>query len=160
MKRCLRNEQGFTLLEFVVVVALATVLMGLTAILLTKGRSAANFATTQERIRIISTGLSEHTMFRNSLPAQTNMSTTWPETLNSYIEADFRAGGELAHGYQCDAATNNVVLRTPPFESQSAAEAIRARLVDQNICTNASLVTNDNGIDCILSTFADNARCR
>lgn len=160
MKSRLRSKKGFTLLEFVVVVALAAVLIGLTAILLTKARGAANFSTAQERIRIISTGLSEHAMFRNSLPAQTNMSAIWPETLNTYIEADFRAGGELAHGYQCDTTTNNVVLRTPAFESQDAAEAIRVRLVDQNICTEASVVADDNGIDCVLRTFADNARCR
>lgn len=160
MNSCLRSKKGFTLLEFVVVVALAAVLIGLTAILLTKARGAANFSTTQERIRIISTGLSEHTMFRNSLPAQTNMSATWPETLSTYIEAEFRAGGELAHGYQCDTTTNNVVLRTPAFESQDAAEAIRVRLVDQNICTEASVVADDNRIDCVLRAFADNARCR
>ncbi len=160
MRRFLRGSEGFTLLEFVVVVALAAVLIGLTAILLTKGRGAANFSTTQERIRIISTGLSEHAMFRNSLPAQAVTSTTWPASLDSYVEADFRAGGAIAHGYQCSTETNNVTIRTPAFESQNAAGAIRVRLVDQNICSDASGVTGDNEIDCVLSAFAGNARCR
>lgn len=160
MKKVFMNRQGFTLLEFVVVVALAAALIGLTAILITKGRSSANFSTTQERIRIISTGLSERAMFKNSLPAQAAMSTIWPATLNSYVEADFRANGLFPHGYQCDTGTNNVVIRTPAFDGQNDAEAIRTRLVDQNVCDGTSVVTDNNEIDCVLSTFAGNARCQ
>lgn len=160
MKGFLKNNAGFTLLEFVIVVALAAALIGMTAILIKKGKSSANYSTAQERIRIISTGLSEHYMYKNSLPVQTNMSATWPESLSSYVEADFREGGSAAHGYQCDSTTNSVVLRTPAFESHTAAEAIRVRLVDQNICTDASIITDNNGIDCIVGTFSGNAKCR
>lgn len=154
----LKNTRGFTLLEFVVVVALAAALIGMTAILLTKGRAAANFSTTQERIRVITAGLSEARMFRNSLPAQDTMSPTWPAGLTSYVEAEFRAGGVYEHGYQC--SSNNVTLQTPPFESNAAAVAIMNKLVDQNVCTSGSSVPNNgNRINCILSTFSGSAQC-
>ena len=98
MKKCLKNKGGFTLIEFVVVVALAAALIGLTAILLAKGKAAANFSTTQERIRAISTGLTEYAMFKHSLPVAADMTTDWPEALKDYVEADFRTGA-IAHGY-------------------------------------------------------------
>jgi prepilin-type N-terminal cleavage/methylation domain-containing protein len=69
------KQGGFTLIEFVVVVALAAALIGLTAILLAKGKAAANFSTTQERIRAISTGLTEYAMFKHSLPVAADMTT-------------------------------------------------------------------------------------
>lgn len=156
--RSWRDARGFTLLEFVVVVALSAALIGMTAILLTKGRAAANFSTTQERIRVITAGLSEARMFRNSLPAQDTISTTWPAGLTSYIEADFRAGGVYEHGYQC--SSNSVTLQTPPFESNAAAVATMNKLIDQNVCTAGSSVPNNgNQINCVLGTFAGSAQC-
>lgn len=157
MKKCLRNNRGFTLIEFVVVVALAAALIGLTAILLAKGKAAANFSTTQERIRAISTGLTEYVMFKHSLPVAADMTTSWPEALKDYVEADFRTGA-IAHGYQC--AGSNVVLQTPTFESSDSAGAILTRLKDQRICANSSVVNKNLGIDCVLTAFEGTARCR
>ncbi len=158
MKKMIGNAKGFTLLEFVVVVALAAALIGMTAILLTRGRAAANFSTTQERIRLITAGLSECRMFRNSLPVAATMSTTWPSTLEPYIEATFRAGGTYAHGYQCDTTSNSVTIQTPEFENSDAATQIMNKLVDQNVCTSASSVSGTQ-ISCVLSTFSGSARC-
>jgi len=157
MKKCLRNKRGFTLIEFVVVVALAAALIGLTAILLAKGKAAANFSTTQERIRAISTGLTEYVIFKHSLPVAADMTTVWPAVLNDYVEADFRTGA-IAHGYQC--AGSDVVLQTPTFESADSAGAILTRLKDQRICADSSTVNKNLGIDCVLTAFQGTARCR
>lgn len=158
MNSYLKRKQGFTLLEFVVVVALAAMLVGVMAILLSKGRDAANFSTAQERLRIISTGLSEHNMFKNSLPVQDASSTTWPAALDSYVDAAFRSGGSFPHGYQCTG--NSVTIRTPAYENDNFARGIMTRLVDQNICTSASTVTTGNEVDCVLKIFANSAHCR
>ena len=157
MKRFLSNRRGFTLIEFVVVVALAAALIGLTAILLAKGKAAANFSTTQERIRAISTGLTEYVMFKHSLPVAADFVSTWPAVLDTYVEADFRTGA-IAHEYKC--ATSDLVVRTPTFESQTSAEAILTRLQDQKICATGSEVNSSNGIDCVVTAFQGTARCR
>ncbi len=157
MKKCLRNRRGFTLIEFVVVVALAAALIGLTAILLAKGKAAASFSTTQERIRAISTGLTEYVMYKHSLPAAADMTSSWPEALNDYVEADFRTGA-IAHGYQC--ASSDLVLQTPTLESSTSAAAILTRLKDQRICESDSEVTDSNAINCVVTAFKGTARCR
>jgi len=157
MKRVLKNKHGFTLIEFVVVVALAAALIGLTAILLGKGKAAATFSTTQERIRAISTGLTEYTMYKHSLPLAKDITTTWPAALNDYVEADFRTGS-IAHGYQC--ASSDLVLQTPTFESNDSAKAILTRLLDQRICESDSAVSDTNAINCVVTGFKGTARCR
>ncbi|HQL81497.1 MAG TPA: prepilin-type N-terminal cleavage/methylation domain-containing protein [Spirochaetota bacterium] len=47
------NNKGFTLLEFVVVVALAAVVMVATAMLITKGKESAAFSSVKDNIQII-----------------------------------------------------------------------------------------------------------
>ncbi|MHB8108838.1 MAG: prepilin-type N-terminal cleavage/methylation domain-containing protein [Syntrophorhabdaceae bacterium] len=153
-----RDFKGFTLLEFVVVVALAAALIGMTALLITRGRTAANFSTTNERIRAISAGLSEARMYKNSLPLQNTLSTTWPAALDSYIEADFRSGGAYEHGYQCSSDT--VTLQTPDFESEAIATSIMTKLKDQNVCGTASALDSTKvKINCVVTSLAGTARC-
>ncbi|MCK9228207.1 MAG: prepilin-type N-terminal cleavage/methylation domain-containing protein, partial [Syntrophorhabdaceae bacterium] len=53
------NNKGFTLLEFVVVVALAAVVMVATAMLITKGKESAAFSSVKDNIQIIQAGLAE-----------------------------------------------------------------------------------------------------
>jgi len=156
MKGSWRNNKGFTLLEFVIVIALAAVLIGVTTLLITKGRSAVNLSTTQERLRIISTGLSEYFLFKNSFPVQAGVGS-WPGALANYVEPEFRDGGEFAHSYQC--ATDSVIVQTPAFESANTANAIMSRLVDQNLCTDTSAVSG-NVIQCVLKDFAGIAKCK
>lgn len=154
MKRFLRNSKGFTLLEFVIVIGLAAMLIGVTTLLITKGRMAVNVSTTQERLRIISTGLSEYFLYKNSLPAQAT-SGAWPSSLENYVESEFRSG-DLAHLYMC--AADDVTIQTPAFESANAANAIMTRLVDQNLCTSASL--SGTAINCVLKDFSGIAKCK
>lgn len=153
MKNFLKSNEGFTLLEFVIVIGLAAMLIGVTTLLITKGRNAVNVSTTQERLRIISTGLSEYFLYKNSLPEQTALGA-WPSVLSSYVEPEFRSGN-LQHLYKCD--KNEVTIETPAFESASVANDIMARLVDQNLCSSASL--SGNTIDCVLKDFSGIAKC-
>ncbi|OPY03708.1 MAG: hypothetical protein A4E60_00005 [Syntrophorhabdus sp. PtaB.Bin047] len=154
MKKHLRNNEGFTLLEFVIVIGLAAMLIGVTTLLITKGRSAVNVSTTQERLRIISTGLSEYFLYKNSFPAQ-NVVGSWPDALASYVESEFRSG-DLAHLYMC--LGNDVTIQTPAFESANVASAIMDRLVDQNLCATAAV--SGTAIQCVLKDFAGIAKCK
>lgn len=156
MKGFWKDNEGFTLLEFVIVIALAAVLIGVTTLLITKGRGAVNLSTTQERLRIISTGLSEYFLFKNSFPEQKDVGG-WPVALANYVEPEFRDGGEFAHSYKCD--KGNVTIQTPVFESDNTANAILSRLVDQNLCTAESALSG-NAIQCVLKDFAGISKCK
>ncbi|HOC45022.1 MAG TPA: prepilin-type N-terminal cleavage/methylation domain-containing protein, partial [Syntrophorhabdaceae bacterium] len=67
------NNKGFTLLEFVVVVALAAVVMVATAMLITKGKESAAFSSVKDNIQIIQAGLAERWVFSPKMPVVETM---------------------------------------------------------------------------------------
>ena len=161
MLTSIRNNKGFTLLEFVVVIALAAVIMVGVSILITKGKESAAFSDTNGKMQIIIAGLAERKVFNPNMPVQAALNTTWPAALNPYIPADLRVGGTAPHAYQCAAGVNNVVVRTPQLQDTQQATAVRQRLIDNGTCTAASpAVTADFRIDCIVAPFAGSASCQ
>jgi prepilin-type N-terminal cleavage/methylation domain-containing protein len=154
--RLLKSDRGFTLLEFVVVMALAALVMVAATILVGKGRESSQVSATSDRLRVITTGLTEYKMVKNGLPAQGSSSTTWPNTLSAYIPDTLRAGGTFPFGYQCAGST--VTIRTPAFDSTTEAQNIATKLANQGVCATAT--ANGSAIDCALADFNNNTTCQ
>lgn len=152
------NNKGFTLLEFVVVVALAAVVMVATAMLITKGKESAAFSSVKDNIQIIQAGLAERKVFSPKMPLAATSSTTWPTDLDPYIPADLRADGNFPHGYKCAAADNQVVIETPVLDDAKQATSVLQRLKDAGTCTAASTAASSK-ISCILTAFDGTANC-
>lgn len=160
IRKGLGNTRGFTLLEFVVVIALAAVVMASAAILITKGKESAAFSSTNDNLQIIQAGLAERKVLNPNMPLQASSSTTWPAALGSYIPADLRAGGTYPHGYQCVAATNQITITTPVLQDADQAGSVLQRLIDNKACTSSSVVSGSNAVQCILVAFDGSASCQ
>ena len=158
MLTSIRNNKGFTLLEFVVVIALAAVIMVGVSILITKGKESAAFSDTNGKMQIIIAGLSERKVFNANMPAAAG-STTWPATLTPYIPADLRAGGTAPHSYQCTAGTQNITVTTPVLQDAQQAAAVLQRMKDNGTCTAASTASGAHAVQCIVAPFAGSANC-
>lgn len=156
--KTVRESRGFTLLEFVVVIALAAVIMAAVALLITKGKHSANFSSTNDKLQLIQAGLAERKIFNPRMPLQAASSTTWPNALTPYIPADLRGGGTFPHAYQCSSATNQVVILTPVLEDADQAASVLQRLKDNSTCSAASTVSG-TAINCILKAFDGTASC-
>ena len=156
----IKNNKGFTLLEFVVVIALAAVIMVAVALLITKGKDSASFSDTNDKLQIVQAGLAERKVYNPNMPLQTTASTTWPAALTPYIPAELRAGGTFPHSYQCNAATNQIVVVTPALQDAAQADAVLQRLKDNNTCSAASTATAGFAIQCIMKPFDGTARCQ
>jgi len=156
----LGNNKGFTLLEFVVVIALAAVIMVGVSILITKGKESAAFSDTNDKLQIIVAGLAERKVFNSAMPLQAAASTTWPAALEPYIPSDLRAAGAFPHSYQCVAATNQVTIGTPVLQDNPQATSVLQRLKDNNTCSAASTVGATFGINCVVKAFDGSANCQ
>lgn len=153
-----KNARGFTLLEFVVVIALAAVIMAAVALLITKGKHSAGFSAANDNLQLIQAGLAERKVFSPKMPLQAALSTTWPAAMTPYIPADLRGGGNFPHAYQCVAATNQITIQTPVLEDATQAASVLQRLKDNNTCSATSTVVGNN-INCILKAFDGTASC-
>jgi len=159
-RKNLGSTGGFTLLEFVVFIALAAVVMASVAILITKGKESAAFSSTNDNLQIVQAGLAERKVLNPNMPLQAASSTTWPAALGSYIPADLRAGGTYPHAYMCPAATNQITITTPVLQDADQAGSVLQRLIDNKTCAAASTVSATNAVQCVLVAFDGNASCQ
>ena len=147
----IRSTRGFTLLEFVVVIALAAVIMASVAALINKGSDSGAFNSTNDDLKLIITGLSEIKALKKTLPLQGG--ATFPAGCNSYISADIRS----RYGYQC--STTITYIYTPEFKSVEQSLAVYTKLVDAGICSSAYPHTGGTRFWCRLGVF-DGTNCQ
>ena len=121
--------KGFTLLEFVVVIALAAVIMASVAILINKGSDTSSFSSASDDIKIITAGLTEKATLSKGLPVADSWS--WPSALQNYIPSDLRSkwsylcvtGGKYAY-----------IWSNQKCKDAAQCTAILQRLIDSGVC--------------------------
>jgi prepilin-type N-terminal cleavage/methylation domain-containing protein len=157
--KLLKSNRGFTLVELVVVIAVIALIMAGVALSIGMGRKAGSVSSAASKMRTIEAGLHEYKTYKGAIPAQAEMSTTWPEALEAYVSSELRAGGAEPHGYQCAAATKTATIRTPAFTNAAEAGDVKTKLVDQGLCESDSTVTAANEVDCVVATLKGTAGC-
>lgn len=158
----LKGQKGFTLIEFLVVIALAGVLIAGIVVAINKGREASSMSSTGDKLRMVVAGLAEYKVYKGSFPKLDTTSTTWPTALEAYVPAEYRGGGGFPHSYQCDstAATKSIVIRPPAFSNATEATNVRTKLIDQGFCDSTSPAnTAAFEINCTLTQFLGAAGC-
>ncbi|MBT9168150.1 MAG: hypothetical protein DDT19_01495 [Syntrophomonadaceae bacterium] len=148
------NNAGFTLIEFVAVVALIAVLAAGAAILIGKARESAALSEVSSKLRTIEIGLTEFFTYRGNLPTQGKWPAGFPVTLHAYISPELRTGGKT-FDYACGG--NHVWIRTSPLSSPAEAANVATKLRDAGICSHTHL--DGLRVLCILQRFTGNANC-
>ena len=170
----LKGSKGFTLLEFVVVIALAAVVLTGTAIAVNKGRESALFGDINNELQSAIAGFAEMKVVRGGLLNTAEgvwVSVPGTPALKQYLPESMHSSPPTWN-YQC---SGNHVYLHPTLITTKVPSAQRAnllqRLIDAGTCVpyagdgvpysagKGSWIGADHFV-CEVKAFSGNARCR
>jgi prepilin-type N-terminal cleavage/methylation domain-containing protein len=146
-----RKEEGFTLVELILVIAVGTMIMVAALVLFNKSRDTAVTDTNAKNLHTILAGLSELRTYKGALTA----GVTWPADTTSYVDTTLSS----QYGYGC--ASGVLTITTPAADSTAQANRLLTKLKDQKLCDTGSAINgaNPSKVDCIVQSFNGSAGC-
>jgi prepilin-type N-terminal cleavage/methylation domain-containing protein len=151
VKRVAAGEEGFTLVEIILVIAVGAMIMVAAMILYNKARDTAVTDTNAKSIHTIMAGLSELRMYKGKLSS----GSTWPADTTSYVDTVLSS----AYGYSC--ASGVLTVTTSAADNAAQATRLLQKLKDQGLCDTSSAINSGNAtkVDCIITSFNGSAGC-
>lgn len=145
------KEDGFTLIELILVIALGAMVVLGAMMLYQRGRDSAQLNTHVNALQAVVSGLGEYKMYKASLPAATGAWTG----LENYVDT------AISGSYKYNCASGVVTIETPALDDATQATKVLGRLVDQGTCGagSATAGTPANKIDCIPPSLNGSAGC-
>lgn len=144
-----KKEQGFTLIELILVIAVGAMIMLAAMVLYNKSRDTAVTDTNVKNIHTIMAGLSELRMYKGKLTA----GATWPTDTGSYVESSLSS----QYAYSC--ASGVLKITTPASDDAAQAARLLTKMSDQGLCDTGSAVVGTTKVECIIKSFNGSAGC-
>lgn len=145
------GEEGFTLMELLLVVALIAMMIVATLLIYPNARLSTVTNVTDSDLNNIVSSISEYRTYKGSIPAD----TSWPGALTNYVDANL----QTKYGYNC--ASGVLTITTGPADNNTQATRLLSKLTDQGICDTGSAINagTNTEIDCIIPSFNGSAGC-
>ena len=147
--KSIKKNEGFTLVELVLVIALGALIMLGAMTLYSKSRETATADQIIKGTHTIMAGLTELRLYKGALPA----GSSWPASASNYVSSDLTS----TYGYSCSSGVLRIT--SPACDSAEQASKVLAKLTDQTLCESGSTVTTGNRIVCVVKGFNGNAGC-
>ncbi|MDA8103744.1 MAG: type II secretion system protein [Nitrospiraceae bacterium] len=146
-----KGEEGFTLIELILVIALGAMIMLTAMILYNKSRDAAVTDTNVKSVHTIMAGLSELRLYKGKLSA----GSSWPADTAAYVDSSLTA----SYGYNCSSGV--LTITTQKADNPAQAGRILTKLQDQNLCDSGSAINGSDAtrVDCIITSFNGSSGC-